>query len=199
MLLVFPTIGVCYAKVMTAKINNKTDEEAWLRYMSGNQQALTELVEKYHSRIVGFLAARKCKDSEATCQDVWTRVISKRDSFDGKSFSGWVFAIARNMFNEQYRRAKTRDESNLSPEYDVVDDEAIIGLARMERQEMIDITQKCMELVGEPFITAFRMKLDGDSAKAIVEKIGATENTVYTRIHRAKKMIQDCGGCPISC
>ena len=176
---------------MTAT-NDKTDEEAWLRYNSGNKQALTELVEKYHSRLVGFLTTRKCADPESTCQDVWAKVISKRDSFDGKSFSGWVFAIARNMLNEQYRKSNRRNEANLSSDYDVAGDDEIIGLARLEQKEMVQIIKECMDSVGEPFVTAFRMKIDGASAKAIAEKIGAAENTVYTRVHRAKKTIQEC-------
>ena len=177
---------------MTVETNNKKDEEVWLQYMSGDQLALAKIVEKYHSRIVGFLTTRKCSDPESTCQDLWAKVISKRDSFDGKSFSGWVFAIARNMLNEQYRKTARRNESNLSPDYDVAGDDDIVAQARMEQQEMVQIIEKCMESVGEPFITAFRMKIDGASAKAIAEKINAAENTVYTRVHRAKKMIQDC-------
>ena len=177
---------------MTAITNDNADKEVWLRYAAGSDQALTELVNKYNNRITGFLTARKCADPESTCQDVWGKVIEKRNSFDGNSFSGWVFTIARNMLFEQFRKSQRRNESNLSPDYDVSSDEEIVGLARMEQQEMVDVIKICMESVGEPFITAFRMKIDGASAKAIAEQIGAAENTVYTRVHRAKKMIQEC-------
>lgn len=177
---------------MTAITNDKADEEVWLQYVAGSDQALTQLVEKYNNRLIGFLTARKCNDPEATCQDLWRKVIEKRASFDGKSFSGWVFMIARNMLYEQFRKSERRKESNLSPEYDVAGDDDIVGLVRMEQQEMIQIIKRCMDSVGEPFITAFQMKIDGASAKAIAEQIGAAENTVYTRVHRAKKMIQDC-------
>ena len=57
---------------------------------------------------------------------------------------------------------------------------------------MIQTIKDCMETVGEPFITVFRMKLSGTSTKAIAEKLKAAENTVYTRVHRAKNLIQDC-------
>lgn len=177
---------------MTVEKNNKTDEEAWIRYVRGDEQSLSELVTKYHNRLVGFLTARKCADPEATCQDVWEKVISKKQSFDGKSFSGWVFTIARNMLNEQYRKATRRNESNLSPDFDVANDGDIVGLVRIEQQEMVQVIRDCMDSVGEPFVTAFRMKIDGATAKAIGETIGAAENTVYTRVHRAKRMIQDC-------
>jgi len=160
--------------------------------MAGDDQAMTELVNKYHSQLAGFLTARKCAQPEEICQDVWEKVIAKKQSFDGQSFSGWVFAIARNMLNEQYRKANRRNESNLSPEYDVANDKDIVGLVRLEQKEMVLVIKSCMDTVGEPFITAFRMKIDGSSAKAIGEKIGAPEKTVYTRVHRAKKMIQDC-------
>ena len=177
---------------MTAITNDKADEEVWLRYAAGSDQALTELVKKYNNRLIGFLTARKCLDPEGTCQDVWRKVIEKQDSFDGKSFSGWVFTITRNMLYEQFRKAERRNESNLSPDFDVAGDDELVGLARTEQQEMVQIIKQCMESVGEPFITAFRMKIDGASAKAIGQQIGAAENTIYTRVHRAKKMIQEC-------
>ena len=177
---------------MTAITNDKADEEVWLRYAAGSDQALTELVKKYNNRLIGFLTARKCLDPEGTCQDVWRKVIEKQDSFDGKSFSGWVFTIARNMLYEQFRKSERRQESNLSPEYDVASDNDIVGLVRIEQQEMVQKIKECIETVGEPFITAFRMKIDGAKAKEIGERIGAAENTVYTRVHRAKQMIKDC-------
>ena len=177
---------------MTVEINNKSDREVWLRYIAGNDDALAELVEKFNPRLIGFLTARKCLDPEGTCQDVWSKVIAKRDSFDGQSFSGWVFTIARNMLYEQFRKSERRQESNLSPEYDVASDNDIVGLVRIEQQEMVQKIKECMETVGEPFITAFRMKIDGAKAKEIGERIGAAENTVYTRVHRAKQMIKDC-------
>ena len=188
----FPEANVCYAGSMTATANEKIDSEVWLLYASGSEQALARLVDKYNNRLIAFLAARKCVDPESVCQNVWQKVIEKRDSFDGKSFSGWVFTIARNMLYEQFRKSDRRKESNLSPDYDVASDDDIVGLARTEQQEMVQVIKNCMEAVGEPFITAFRMKIDGASAKAIADQIGAAENTVYTRVHRAKKMIQDC-------
>ena len=103
---------------MTANTNDNTDKEVWLRYAAGADQALTELVKKYNNRLIGFLTARKCADPESTCQELWRKVIENRGSFDGNSFSGWFFKIARNMLYEQFRKAERRNESNLSPDYD---------------------------------------------------------------------------------
>jgi DNA-directed RNA polymerase specialized sigma24 family protein len=93
---------------MAVKINNKTDKDYWQKYIAGSNEALSQLVDKYNSRLMAFLTARKCKDPESSCQEVWRKVIVKRDSFDGKSFSGWVFTIARNQFTEQIRKAARR-------------------------------------------------------------------------------------------
>lgn len=177
---------------MAVESNNETDQDLWEKYIAGSNDGLTELVKKYNSRLIAFLTVRKCKDPESTCQEVWRKVIDKRSSFDGKSFSGWVFTIARNQFTEQIRKAARRDERELDPEFDVSSDEELIGLAKLEEKEMIQTIKDCMENVGEPFITVFRMKLSGTSAKAIAEKLKATENTIYTRVHRAKNLIQDC-------
>jgi RNA polymerase sigma factor (sigma-70 family) len=136
--------------------------------------------------------ARKSKDPESICQEVWQKIIDKRDSFDGKSFSGWSFTILRNFHTEQVRKAARRDERELNPEYDTASDFELFGLAKLEKQEMIDVIKSCIESVGEPFVTAFRLKLGGASTRAISEKVGTAEKTVSTRVHRAKKMIQQC-------
>ena len=96
------------------------------------------------------------------------------------------------MLYEQFRKSERRNESNLNPEYDVAGDEGIVGLARMEQKEMVQVIKQCMESVGEPFVTAFRMTIDGASAKEIGKQIGAAEGTIYSRVSRAKKKIQDC-------
>lgn len=98
------------------------------------------------------------------------------------------------MLYEQFRKAERRNESNLSPDYDAAGDEGIVGLARMEQQEMVQIIKKCMASVGEPFITAFRMTIDGATAKEIGKQLGVADGTIYSRVSRAKKMIQDCVG-----
>lgn len=177
---------------MTATSNDKKDEEVWLRYVAGSDQALTQLVEKYHNRLIGFLSGHGCSDPLGITQDVWGKVVEKQSSFDGKSFSGWVFMIARNMLYEQHRKAARRQESNLSPEFDVEGSDEIVALQRLEQQEMVQIIKACMESVGEPFITAFRLKLDGAKAKEIAKQLGVTENTISTRVHRAKTKIKDC-------
>jgi len=177
---------------MALQINNRSDQETWDRYIAGSNDALADLVAKYNSRLIAFLTSRKCRDPESTCQEVWKKVIDKRNSFDGKSFSGWVFAIARNLFTEQIRRAARRDERELGPETDVASDDEVFGLAKLEKQEMFQTIRDCMNSVGEPFANALQMKMAGTSTKVIADTLGAAENTVYTRIHRAKKMIRDC-------
>jgi hypothetical protein len=39
---------------MGIETNNKADEALWQKYIAGSNDALTELVEKYNSRLIAF-------------------------------------------------------------------------------------------------------------------------------------------------
>lgn len=175
-----------------AEENNKTDREVWNRYIGGNNDALGELFDKYNGRFKAFLVVRKCKEPDQICQEVWSKIIAKRDSFDGESFSGWSFTIVRNLYTEQIRKTARRGEQEWNPELNVVSDEELFGLAKLEKREMMDVLKSCIEKVDEPFLTAFRMKMGGAATRTISREVGAAEKTVSTRVHRAKKMIQQC-------
>jgi len=184
---------VCYAGGMQVEQNNKSDEEVWRQFTSGSNDALTSLFNKYNGRFMAFLITRKCKDPETICQEAWSRIIEKRDSFDGRSFSGWAFTIVRNLYAEQVRKSVARDEKQLMPDADGGTDDHLFGLAKLEAKERIDVLKSCMEAVGEPFLTVFRMKtFQNCKAKQIAEAIGIAENTVHTRVSRAKQKIKDC-------
>lgn len=178
---------------MKVEQNNQTDEKTWQKYVAGNEDALASLFDKYNSRFMAYLSSRKCKDPEMICQEGWSRIIAKKKSFDGKSFSGWSFRIIRNLFAEQVRKALSREMKQLSSEIHEAPQADVFGLAKLEAKERIDAVKACMEAVGEPFLTAFRMKtLDNLKAKEIAAVIGVAENTIHTRVSRAKQKIKDC-------
>lgn len=178
---------------MTVEKNNESDRDIWNRYIAGSDEALTELFNKYNSRLVARLAGNGCAHPEELVQDVWTKVISKRDSFDGRSFSGWIFTITNNMGYAQHRKSNRRNESNLDPEFELTNkNEGLLGIARLEQKEMVQMVKDCMESVGKPFVTAFRLKLDGLKASEIAAKEGIAEGTADSRAGRAKAKIREC-------
>ena len=184
---------LCYNSLMTVEQNNLADETNWQKYIAGNDQALVSLFEKYNSRFMAYLSSRKCKDPETICQEGWSRIIAKKNSFDGKSFSGWSFRIIRNLFAEQVRKAVSRNTKQLTSETCVVQQSDAFGLAKLEAKERMAVVKACVEAVGEPFLTVFRMKtLDNMKAKEIAAVIGVAENTIHTRVSRAKQKIKDC-------
>ncbi|HEY3131347.1 MAG TPA: RNA polymerase sigma factor [Acidobacteriota bacterium] len=91
--------------------------------MTGNQEAdglvrglshrdpdlVGQLVEQYQYRLFRYLLylTRSSDKAEDIFQETWVRVLERGHQYDGKSkFESWLFAIARNLTIDYWRRNK---------------------------------------------------------------------------------------------
>ncbi len=86
------------------------DDEADLlhRLQSGAEGAFTELVGRYHSRLVRFAASFVASSGAAqdVAQETWIGVLKGMDSFQGRSsLSTWIFQICANQARSAARGA----------------------------------------------------------------------------------------------
>ncbi len=77
----------------------------------GNLQQAAVLFERYHKRILNFLA-RMTLDrtvAEDLTQNVFLRMIRYRNSYQaGNKFESWIYQVARNVFSDHYQANKNR-------------------------------------------------------------------------------------------
>ncbi len=87
----------------------KPDENACLaRYLQGETEALTGLVEQTRRPLFGFILrmTEGRDDAEDIFQEVWVRAIHSLHRYRAGSLLSWLFRIAHNLIIDRYRRKK---------------------------------------------------------------------------------------------
>lgn len=90
------------------------DHELIREILSGDQQAIQQLHDRYVERIFQYIyiQTNSYHDTEELLQDVFFKAASQLDRFEGKaSFKTWIFKIARNTVIDYYRKQNKERQS----------------------------------------------------------------------------------------
>ena len=165
---------------------------------AGDMASFQELVSRYHQKVymvvLGLLHNRD--DALEVAQESFFRAYRKIRSFEGgSSLYTWIYRIAVNLAIDQQRRQKrnplefretmdgvleAQQETARDPFADVHDRELRENLARAIN-----------ELTPEHKAVIMLRTIEGLSYKDIGEILGCSEGTVMSRLHYARKKLQD--------
>jgi RNA polymerase sigma-70 factor (ECF subfamily) len=154
------------------------------------QQALVELYDRHARGLLAFLKSRlSASDAEDVHQDVWTCVLrSLRESFQGGSFRGWLFQIARNRIID-LRRKKRPETSN---EWNGIDGQTAPPDEPLLHQERTEVLRQCMEQLDRQAAALVRARLGGDAYEVICQRLELQSAQAHKMFHTAKKRLEDC-------
>lgn len=161
----------------------------------GDTGALRELYERHapwlHARLM-----RRCHDSEVVSdvlQDTFVTLWKDARKFRGEGeVAGWLWGIA---FRRMVSRLRSRKELVLLPDWDAAtaavspprpsaEDELLLGV------EYGDLAGALRRLSPEFRSVVQAVVLDGLTTKEAGRLLGVRENTVKTRLHRAKAQLR---------
>lgn len=171
--------------------------------LSGDDSAFDILVEKYQ-KSVHALAWRKIGDfhyAEDITQDTFLRAYQNLSTLKNpSSFPGWLRAITNRLCKNWQQRKPKIEESMQSLEDTPMKEVAESAYARYEvEQRETEATEHRFEIVnklleklpeGEQIVMTLHY-LDGMTAKEIGKFLGVSAQTVWTRLHRARKRLQE--------
>jgi RNA polymerase sigma-70 factor (ECF subfamily) len=176
----------------SANRNNQAVDDMRLvaRVRAGDQQALSELYDRY-SKVVYGVALRILHDTGAAedlLQDIFLQLWRKPDAFDSSrgSLAAWLAVIARNRSIDRLRQRR--------PETDIED--CVIVTAtdlrdETERSLVIEKVRVVMNEMGPDQRTAMEMAFfEGLTHTEIAEKTGEPLGTIKTRIRSGLQMLR---------
>lgn len=164
-----------------------------LRCQAGDDAAFAKLMSAFEGRTLGYLRGIVGDDAEDAQQEVWLAVYRHlRDLADPGAFRTWLFRITRYRAIDFLRRRKR--------EHELIDDVSVdtVAIPASESEDDDDA------LVDEEALTAALMAMpppqrevmllryrDGLSYQEIATVVGRPIGTVRTRLHHAKKRLQE--------
>ena len=163
-------------------------------YISGDESALTSLIERHQSKIYGFIYS-KVNDrdlSDDIFQDTFIKVINtlKTKSYneEGK-FLPWVMRIAHNLVVDHYRKSNKMPFNRETEEYSIFnymsDNAPTIESKMITDQVEADLTRLLDELPeDQKEVLVMRMYQDL-SFKEIADLTGVSINTALGRMRYA--------------
>ena len=170
------------------------------RTLEGDQNAFTALVNKYQKR-VHTLVWRKIGDfhiAEEITQDVFLKVYKKLSTLKPpEHFPGWLYVITTRhciAWLRKKRRPTTSLDAMPPPELEELcyaEYEASRGEATaVERQR--EIVKQLLQKLPESERTVMTLHyLSEMSCEDISEFLGVSPNTIKSRLHRARKRLED--------
>jgi RNA polymerase sigma factor (sigma-70 family) len=173
---------------------NVTDAALVAAVADGETAALRELYERHGAWLQARLL-RRCNDPEVVVEVVQDTFVAlwkdaRRFRHDGE-VGAWLWGIA---FRRMVSRLRSRKDVVLFPDWDVAampqrilpsaEDEVLLGV------EYGDLAAALRRLSPEFRSVVQAVVLDGLTTKEAGRLLGVRENTVKTRLHRAKAQLR---------
>jgi len=175
-------------KLASAGIANQRSSTAEQRSAALDFSALYDTWFEHVVRWLRALGAPEA-EQEDLAQEVFLIVRRKLPSFDGRNVPGWLFQIARRQVL-RYRRlrwvqrvfALGNDEELELPE---IEGSPLSLLETKERAALVD--RLLAELSEKRRVVFALFEIEGYSGEEIAELLDTPVNTVWTRLHHARK------------
>jgi RNA polymerase sigma-70 factor (ECF subfamily) len=174
-----------------------SDRELVQKCQAGDMAAFQELCSRYHQKvymvILGLLRNRE--DAMEVAQETFFRAFRKINTFHGgSSFYTWLYRIAVNISIDTQRRQKRnpldfRDKlDGLLEAQNAVAKDPFSDVQDKELREKL--VAAINDLTPEHKAVIVLRTIEGLSYKDIGEILGCSEGTVMSRLHYARKKLQ---------
>lgn len=185
------------------------DLELLRRVAAGDESAFTELVRRYHEKLVQIARfyVRTLSSAEDVAQETWIGVIKGADRFEGRSsMSTWLFRICANrarsiavrenrMVPVDIDRSPTVASSRFDqggvwsdppvPFTELVDN-------RIANETMVSAVTLALALLKDPARSVVTLRdVEGLSTTEVADVLGLTEANVRVILHRGRAQIRN--------
>ncbi len=177
-----------------------TDEELIARFQKGDENAYTELVNRYRDRLMTFVYrfVSDMEQAEDIVQDALVKVYTHKHYYkEVAKFSTWVYTIAGNLAKTELRKRKRRQTSSLST-LGLDNKDYELPSVELETGEYIqgEYTEKKIQEAIKSLPLHFRTviilrDIQELSYEEISNIVSVPLGTVKSRINRARLQLQE--------
>lgn len=183
----------------------EADNLAIQRCLNGEKEAYRELVDRYQRRgiSIAYGYVHNIDDAQDMVQEAFVRAYKNLNRFEiGSSFVAWFSKIVVNVCIDHYRKQKKRRGVEYEDEYrrrDAIDQFAFAGNStdlqphnNIEQEELSSAIQNALNRLSENHRTIILLReIEGLSYEEIAESMDCNLGTVMSRLHHARKKLQE--------
>ncbi len=147
------------------------------------------LYSTYFHHVTRWVRAFGCRpaDIDDVAQETFLVARRRLADFDGVNAAGWLYRIAQHVTRAQRRRAWMR-RTLFREANDSVADTSPSPIEALEQRDARRMMQQILAQLSERRRTAFFLfEIEGYSGEEIAALEGVAVNTVYTRLHHARR------------
>lgn len=171
----------------------KTDEELYIEYLHGDNNALDELLVRHRKALIWFIYGyvKNMEDAEDLMMDTFALLISKKVKFrNNSSFKTWLYGIGRNLTRNYLRKNKAVSLETI----EIID----FGLNPSGPENELIIKEsneelyRAISLMKEDYRTVLYLSFFEQMDISLIAKV-MKKNTrqVYNIMARAKKQLRE--------
>jgi RNA polymerase sigma factor (sigma-70 family) len=167
-------------------VTKQTDNDLMYQVSQGQLDSLGVLYDRYQSQLYGFFNGMT-QDQELAgdlVQNVFYRLLKYRQQFRGGTFKTWMFHIARNVLNDQYKR-KRAVHLAIDEYADKISDHQAHDQELHQREDIQQLNRAMAALPDDKREILLLSKYQEKNYKEIGELLGCTEGNVKIKVFRA--------------
>lgn len=197
-----------HSGVTSNVVDIDSDKQLVAKFKSGDLDAYKQLYQRYHKRLISVAIGilNNPEDAEDTVQNAFIKAHRNIGSFKGNSsFYTWIYRIVFNLCIDLSRKAyKKRESGTDNPaNLDIMsrasgqNPNKYIGNINgpetaFKNKNIADRISVALEdLSPEHRAAVILREVDGFSYKQISEVLGCSKGTVMSRLHSARKYLQE--------
>lgn len=169
-----------------------TDEQAYERYLQGEEDALRVLLERYKRPLTLFLLGyvHNLEDAEELMLDAFAVTVAGESRFLGKSsFKTWLYGIGRNLALRHLRNMRLRNSVfRKLDDRDLMKDQPENLALIVERNRML---YQAIEALPPSYReTLYLLEIEGMSVEEAAAVMGKTKKQLYNLAFRSRKALR---------
>jgi RNA polymerase sigma-70 factor, ECF subfamily len=177
------------------------DSELINQFNNGNEQAFTELIERYQHKVynTSFRMLGNHEDALDLAQESFIKVYQNLNRFKfNSSFSTWLFKITSNLCRDKLRK-KQHILTTYSMSEDKINKKAMENIEKADNPENISISrqlsisiQEKIDQLSPKHKTVFVLReFEGLSYEEIAAVLEISVGTVKSRLSRARRSLRE--------